>query len=314
VVQSSNSSQDELLIYLEAFLNFRLQNLNHAKKKFFTQYHPDFSRPGIDGPPGTCSISAGIFTEKGGTILFMINKGGIVVVDSQFPDSAQHLVDELKKKSEKPFKLLINTHHHGDHTAGNIVFKGLSEHVLAHANSKINQQNVAIKQKTEDKQLYPDQTYTNLWCEKIGNEKICLQYFGAGHTNGDSFVHFKNANIVHAGDLVFNRRHPVIDKTAGADIASWIRVLEQATNQYSKKTIYISGHAAAGYETVLGKSDVLAFRDYLGNLLNLASSSFKAGMSKEEYMKTKEIPGSPEWKGDGISRGLEAAWLEVSTK
>ena len=178
----------------------------------------------------------GIFTEKGGTIVFHLSNEGMVVVDTQFPDSVQHLIDELKKKSEKPFRLVINTHHHGDHTAGNFAFKDLTPHVLAHANSKINQQNAAIKQKSEDKQLYPDQTYTDTWCEKIGKEEICLHYFGAGHTNGDSFVHFKKANIIHLGDLVFNRRHPYVDKSAGADMANWIKVLDKATSTFRKKT------------------------------------------------------------------------------
>ncbi len=166
----------------------------------------------------------GVFTERGGTILFYLSKKGIVVVDSQFPDQSKHLIDELKKKSEKPFKVLINTHHHGDHSGGNISFKGLVEHVVAHENSKINQEKTAKQNKNEDKQLYPDQTYTSTWCQKLGKEKICLHYFGAGHTNGDSFVHFQHANIVHCGDLVFNRRHPYVDRSAGANMKSWIIV------------------------------------------------------------------------------------------
>src|SRR6476661_4228901 len=67
----------------------------------------------------------GIFTEQGGTIGWMVNNEGVVVVDTQFANTAVHLIDELKKKSQKPFKYLINTHHHGDHTGGNIAFKGL---------------------------------------------------------------------------------------------------------------------------------------------------------------------------------------------
>ncbi|MFM2325824.1 MAG: hypothetical protein RIR31_26, partial [Bacteroidota bacterium] len=51
----------------------------------------------------------GVFTEKGGTILFYISKKGVVVVDAQFPDTAPHLIEEVKKKTKKPFKLLINT-------------------------------------------------------------------------------------------------------------------------------------------------------------------------------------------------------------
>lgn len=256
----------------------------------------------------------GVFTEKGGTILFNLTKEGIVVVDSQFPDSAQHLIDELKKKAPQPFRLLINTHHHGDHSSGNIAFKGLSQHVLAHENSKLNQQAVAIKNKTEDKQLYPDQTYTDKWCEKIGKENICLHYLGAGHTNGDSLVHFQESNIVHIGDLVFNRRHPYIDKTAGANIASWIQLLEKATNTFSKTTTYVSGHAGTGYNITMKAEDVLLFRDYLGNLLKFTTAELKAGKTKEEILKATEIPGSPEWKGDGISRPLTAAIEELSVK
>ena len=114
----------------------------------------------------------GIFTEKGGTILFMISNEGIVIVDSQFPETSQHLIDELKKKSAQPFRLLINTHHHGDHSSGNISFKDLVPHVLAHENSKANQQRVAKEKKNEEKQLYPDLTYNNTWSEKIADEEI----------------------------------------------------------------------------------------------------------------------------------------------
>ena len=256
----------------------------------------------------------GVFTEKGGTIAFYLSRQGIVIVDAQFPETAGHLIEELKKKSDKTYKLLINTHHHGDHTAGNIAFKGLVSHVVAHVNSKTNQENVAKAQKTEEKQLYPDQTYTDTWCEKIGKEKICLHYFGAGHTDGDSVVHFQHANIVHMGDLVFNRRHPFIDKTAGASISNWIKLLDKSVATFNKDTEYICGHAAAGFDITLKANDLISFRNYLGNLLTFTESEIKAGKTKEEILMAKEIPGSPEWKGDGIERPLTAAYMELTSK
>jgi glyoxylase-like metal-dependent hydrolase (beta-lactamase superfamily II) len=256
----------------------------------------------------------GIFEEKGGTIAFLLSKKGIAVVDSQFPDQSKHLIDELKKRSEQPFKLLINTHHHGDHSSGNISFKGIVEHVLAHENSKKNQENSAKQNKSEDKQLYPDQTYTDTWCQKVGKEKICLNYYGAGHTNGDSFVHFQHANIVHCGDLVFNRRHPYVDRTAGANMKSWMEVLDKALNKYDKDTIYVFGHAATGYK-VTGTADELnKFRDYIGNVLKFVEGEIKAGKTKEEVLKTTIIPGGEEWKTDGIQRPLGAAWDELNSK
>lgn len=256
----------------------------------------------------------GIFTEKGGTILFMLSNDGTVVVDSQFPDSAQHLIDEIKKKTDKPFNLLINTHHHADHTSGNIAFKELAPRVLAHENSKINQQNTAVKNNNEDKQLYPDRTYTNVWCEKIAKEEVCLHYFGAGHTNGDSIVQLKHAGIIHMGDLVFNRRHPYVDKTAGASITNWIKLLEKTTKEFSKKTTYICGHAGEGYDVVLKQQDLLAFRDYLNNVLKYVDGELRAGKTKDEIIKETSIPGSPEWKGDGIDRPLSAAYAELTAE
>jgi len=256
----------------------------------------------------------GIFEEQGGTIAFLLSKKGIVVVDSQFPDQSKHLIDELKKRSEKPFTLLINTHHHRDHSGGNISFKGIVEHVLAHANSKTNQQHAAKQAKTEDKQLYPDQTYTNTWCHKAGKENICLNYYGAGHTNGDSFVHFEHANIVHCGDLVFNRRHPFVDRGAGANIKSWIEVLNKALDKYSKKTIFVFGHAGPGYKVTGSSDDLSRFRDYLGQVLKFVDGEIKSGKTKEEILKATIIPGGEEWKTDGIQRPLTAAYEELTMK
>lgn len=260
------------------------------------------------------SETLGVFTERGGTIAFWLGKTGIVVVDSQFPEQSGHLIEELKKKSGQPFELLINTHHHGDHSGGNIAFKELVPHVLAHANSKINQENVARQNKTEEKQLYPDQTYTHVWCHKSGKETICLHYFGAGHTNGDSLVYFKKNKVVHCGDLVFNRRHPYVDRSAGANMKSWIQVLDKALSTFPKNTRYVFGHSGTGYDIVGTAADVKAFQQYLQNTLRFVEEQISAGKTKEDILKATFIPGSEEWKGDGIQRPLTAAWEELTQK
>jgi glyoxylase-like metal-dependent hydrolase (beta-lactamase superfamily II) len=256
----------------------------------------------------------GIFTERGGTIAFLLSSDGMAVVDSQFPDQSKHLIDELKKKSEKPFKLLINTHHHGDHSAGNISFKGIVENVLAHKNSLANQTRVAVANKSEDKQLYPNQTFTETWSQKFGKEKITLHYFGAAHTDGDAVIHFENANIAHMGDLMFNRRHPFVDRSAGANMKNWIEVLNKTIKKLNNKTKYIFGHAAVGNELVGSSDDLKKFGNYLGAVLAFAESEIKAGKTKEEILKATTIPNAGEWKGDGIGRPLAAAYDELTAK
>jgi cyclase len=256
----------------------------------------------------------GIFTEKGGTILFHYGKKGIVIVDSQFPDSVTHLIEEIKKKTSKKFQYLINTHHHGDHTSGNFAFKDFVKNVVAHENSLINQKAAAVKQKTEEKQLYPSTTFTTKWSKKFGKEKIELHYLGAGHTNGDTIVHFTKANIVHMGDLVFNRRYPYIDKSTGANIQNWIKILQTVQTQFDDSVKFVFGHANDKYKVTGTKADIKAFENYLTQLYNFVLTEVQLGKTKEEILKAKFIPGNEEWYGDGIERGLGAAYMEILEK
>ncbi len=254
----------------------------------------------------------GIFTEKGGTIAFMLSKKGIVVVDSEFPEQAQHLMAELKKRSENPFRLLINTHHHGDHTGGNIEFKNLVPHVVGHENCLANHKRVAEQQKIIDKQLFADTTFKDTWKTKIGKEKIKAHYFGAAHTNGDAIIHFEHANIAHMGDLVFNRRYAFIDRSAGANIKSWISVLDKTLSTFDNETLFIFGHAFDPEKVTGNKEDLKAMQNYLAKMLQFVESEIKSGKSKDEILKVTSIPGVEEWKGDGIQRGLTATYEELT--
>ena len=78
--------------------------------------------------------NVGFFTGRGGTVGYLIDAKGVAIVDSQFPDSAALLLAGVNERSKsRPVDRLINTHHHGDHTGGNIVFKGVATKVVAHA-------------------------------------------------------------------------------------------------------------------------------------------------------------------------------------
>jgi glyoxylase-like metal-dependent hydrolase (beta-lactamase superfamily II) len=258
--------------------------------------------------------NVGIFTEKGGTIGFLLAPEGTVVIDSQFSDTAPHLIEEMKTRNTAPIRYLLNTHHHGDHTGGNLAFKGLVDHVVAHENSLINQKAVAEKNNALDKTLLPDITFKDDWKLKIGDEKIKADYYGAGHTNGDAVYHFENSNIFHAGDLMFNKRHPFVDRSAGANIASWVKDLDKVIRKANKESLIIFGHSLNAGEEVGTIEDLKKFQDYLSKLLAFAASSIKSGMSKEEFIKSTAIPGVTEWSGQGIERPLTAAYEELSAK
>ncbi|MEO6132131.1 MAG: MBL fold metallo-hydrolase [Saprospiraceae bacterium] len=255
--------------------------------------------------------NVGIFSEIGGTIGWLIQPDSIVVVDAQFREQAGHLIDEIKKFPAAPVKYLINTHHHGDHTSGNIAFKGLAEHILAHENSKTNQIATARKNGNESEQLYPDITFNDRWQQQVGDEFIDIQYWGPAHTNGDTIIHFQHANIAHIGDLMFNRKYPYIDKSAGAMIENWVQILGQLQSYFDNDTMFIFGHANDGYQVTGNKDDLAAFADYLTALMEFVRSQLRADKSKKEILAATEIPGNTQWSGEGIQRSLSAALEEL---
>lgn len=258
--------------------------------------------------------NVGIFTERGGTIGFCISQEGIAVIDTQFADTAGHLITELKQQHNLPFHTLLNTHHHGDHTGGNTAFRGLVKQVVAHQNALGHQKRLAEAAGKINEVLLPDQTFSDKWNMKLGKEKLQAYYFGAGHTNGDAVYHFEDANIAHLGDLMFNRRHPFVDRSSGANIRSWISVLESVQKKMDKNTMYIFGHSLRPGEETGTAEDLKLFQDYLSKLLQFTEAEIKAGKSKEEFLKNKAIPGVTEWQGDGIERPLTAAYEELTAK
>jgi hypothetical protein len=137
---------------------------------------------------------------------------------------------------------------------------------------------------------------------------------GPGHLARRKYGYIILVPAIPTETALFNRRHPYVDRTAGANIKSWINVLNEALNKFDSKTTFIYGHAATAYEVTGNADDLKAFRDYLGNVLKFVEGEIKTGKTKEEILKATGIPGADQWKGDGIQRPLTAAWEELTTK
>ena len=240
--------------------------------------------------------NVGYFTMRGGAIGYLVNPGAVVVVDSQFPPEATACLTGLKERSSgRGVDFLINTHHHGDHTGGNISFKGEAKKVVAHATCAEHMRQPPGQQAPTTEQLYPDTTFTETWSADVGDEKVSAKYYGRGHTSGDVVVTFERANVVHMGDLMFRQRHPVVDRSAGATLRNWMTILERTPGDHSNDTVYIFGHAntTLGPNGVVGSAaDLKLFRDYIGGLLAFVEAQHKAGKSKDEILAMRDpLPG-----------------------
>jgi len=246
--------------------------------------------------------NVGIFHQRGGTIGWLINADGLLVVDSQFADTAPHLLSGLKERTPRAIDVLINTHHHPDHTGGNGVLRPAAKQIVAHARSKENQRLAAERAKTTP--TLPDVTFTDRWSVKIGDETVTARHWGPAHTGGDASIHFEQANVVHLGDLLNNRGYPNVDAPAGASVHGWIKVLEQMAPHYPADALYVYGHAEAGHPFIGTRQDLMYQRDYFTAVIEIAARARKEGRSREELAKVDVLPKFEHFGGQKPRLGL----------
>ncbi len=249
----------------------------------------------------------GMYTERGGTIGWLMNDDALVAVDSQYPNTAANFIAGIKDMTSRKMDYLINTHHHGDHTAGNSAFREFATHIVAHENVPGYQKAAAEQRGQEalDAQVYADMTYSDNWSQDVGDEKLHLTYYGHAHTGGDSVVYFENANVAHMGDLVFNRAYPFIDPGAGTNIGNWANVLRTTADELPSDAIYIFGHANPKYGVQGSKGDVYIMSNFLEELLTFVQMGIDAGKSKEEIASAEILPGFEAFNQENWFLGLD---------
>ncbi len=256
----------------------------------------------------------GIYTERGGTMGFYADKDAMIVVDTEFPDSAKNFIDGIKKITDRKIDIVLNTHHHGDHTSGNIVFKDYTSMIVAHEKSKELQQKFYGNDPSKP-QAYPNVTFADEWILDLGPEKIWAKHICSAHTGGDSIIHFQNSNVVHMGDLVFNRVYPYIDISGGASLNGWTKFLEKSLTMFDKDTLYIFGHSQNQDMCYGHANDLLVMKNYITALIDFVTSEIKTGKTKEQIAYASEIPGVKDVKEqrDGMRKmNLERAYEDLT--
>lgn len=298
-----------------------------APRSLFAQTPPAApagQTPAQTPPPATPVFTdlrrnVGTFTARGGTIAYLINPGGVAVVDTQFPDTAKMCLDGLKTRaSNRGLDYVVNTHHHGDHTGGNGVFRDATKKIVAHAKVPELQKAAAARalqqnpNATPQTPTFPDTTFPETWKTDLGDEVISARYYGPAHTSGDIVVRFERANIAHMGDLMFNRMHPVVDRFAGASIVAWITVLERVMKDLPNDTLFVFGHANPKFQVTGAKADLQVQRDYFTALLDYTRAQVKAGKTRDVFIKSTDTLEKFPDHGPLIERTLGPVFDEVT--
>jgi cyclase len=245
----------------------------------------------------TLRRNTGYFTGRGGTIGWLVSPEAVVAVDTQFPDTAALFLAGLPGRAGRTLDAVIDSHHHLDHTGGNKTFQPVTRKIVGHKNVPGLQAAAYARSPSIGEQTPPDTLFADSWRMEAGDEVITARHFGPAHTGGDIVVHFEKANVIHLGDLVFNKIYPVTDRPGGCLVRHWITVLEDVAKTYPQDAVYIFGHGRNN-AVIGGLGDVLAQRDFLTALVSHVEKAKAAGQSREEIVKLENFPGFPDYHSD----------------
>jgi glyoxylase-like metal-dependent hydrolase (beta-lactamase superfamily II) len=246
----------------------------------------------------------GTFTGRGGTIGWLSSKDAVAVVDTQFPDTALTCLRGIPGIGGRMIDATINTHHHGDHTGGNVVFKAASRALVAQANVPKLQFEAAKRAELQPNpapsalvasQVYADTTFPDVWRRELGGEIVTAEFRGPAHTGGDAVVIFEKANVVHMGDLVFNRIYPYVDRPGGASIRGWIKALNDSVASYPADAIYVFGHGNPKFGVTGARGDLLVMRDFFSAVIEHVEKEIAAGRDKPAVVGMENFPGFPDF-------------------
>lgn len=198
----------------------------------------------------TQEVGSGIYmlVGKGGNIVVFAGEDGILMIDDKFAPMTEKIKAAIGKISNKPLRFLVNTHYHFDHTGSNENFGNEGVLIFGHDNIR---KRLSAGQFIEffNKQIPPQPktalpvvTFAEDITFHLNGDDIHVQHLEHAHTDGDSIIHFKNANTVHMADIYFEGIYPFIDISAGGSVKGTIAAIKEALSLMDDNTKVIPGH------------------------------------------------------------------------
>ena len=243
---------------------------------------------------------------SGGNITVQVGDEGILLVDTQYAQLSEKIVAAIRQISAKPIHYIIDTHHHGDHTGGNVGLRaagntvsggnmagairdsGVGAAIIAHENV-LNRLSADKSPQALPSAGWPTSTYFGAKKELyFNNEGIEIIHMPAAHTDGDSIVFFRRSDVISAGDVFVTTGYPFIDIDSGGSYAGIVKALDRIEDivipVYGQDggTLVIPGH---GRLSNLG--DVLNFREMIIVVRDRIQEMIKAGMTLEQVKAAK---------------------------
>jgi len=241
---------------------------------------------GQAGQLGIDNVATNLYrvTGQGGNTAVFIRNDGVVLVDTKLADNGQGILDQVRTVTDKPITHILNTHTHGDHTGSNMFFPANVE-VVVHANTATNMAKMPAFQAEDGKVGMPDRTFQDKLTLFSGAEAIDLYYFGKGHTDGDAFIVFRDARVMHSGDIFATRGLAFLDVANGGSGLAIGETLGKAAAGIPNVDRVITGHT-----DTLPWQDFVDYGEFNRLFLEHARTSRAAGKTAEQAAADLQLP------------------------
>jgi cyclase len=191
----------------------------------------------------TVKIADGVYLLMGGpaqgNILVSTGPDGLFLVDSMYGQMHQKIMDALAKISTQPIRFIVNTHLHGDHTGGNAAMASLGAVIISHENMR---KEMAAQKTPPPVGTLPVLTYSDSLTLHFNGEEIYIFHPAPAHTDGDSIIYLKHANVMHVGDVPASLRYPNIGVNDGGSVDGMMAAGRQVMQIANAQTKIIPGH------------------------------------------------------------------------
>jgi len=225
---------------------------------------------------------------EGGNITLAVGKAGVIMVDSQFPPLHDRIRAAIAKITKEPIKYLVNTHFHADQTSGDALFHKEGAIIVAQINVKnrlaagTTNGLTGVKTPPVEADGLPTETYTDHTTLKVKWRTALLGHPKNAHTDGDTYVLFRDANVLATGDIFTNGRYPNIDFANGGNIKGMIAGAETYLKLANDKTKIVPGHGP-----LASKADLAAYLTMLETARDRMAKLVKDGKSEADVLAAK---------------------------